>query len=380
MITILLVDDQNLVQQGIKSLLEQEMELKVIGTVKDGKSALEAITRTKPDIVLLDIEMPGMNGITTTKYINRISPETKVIILSTHEDKKYVTQALLAGAKGYLLKSSLMTDLKQAIIAVDNGYSQIESRLLAKVFDPTNLKSKTKKTTTPSSPSGKAPQNHHRSPAKVSAAAKSKNTSERSGAVVAPIETITTPDTSTAETVVNQKIDTVTTSNSLASTNSTNSNLLEAEIVTENTEDLKSDLLKPENITVSLPNSEDSLELQTVSSQASYPNRFDYYSNGKNASALTKRVLFASRTNKTSSPKLQFQASKFTQQLKSQLSLISDLAKQSDRSWVQKFKSIYLRLKHQLGASIQHKQQRDLIWNLGLIVLGVMIVIILSNL
>lgn len=140
MINILIADDQNLVQQGIKSLLDLDTELKVIGAVKDGRSAIMEVERLRPDIVLLDIEMPHMNGITTTKYISRVFPQTKVIILSSYADKKYVMQALMAGAKGYLLKSSLMTDLKQAIMAVQNGYSQIDSRLLAKVFDPSNVK------------------------------------------------------------------------------------------------------------------------------------------------------------------------------------------------------------------------------------------------
>lgn len=142
MISILLVDDQNLVQEGIKSLLEQYSDLKVIGTVKDGRSAIKQIDVLRPDIVLLDIEMPGMDGITATKYITHLSPQTKVIILSSHEDKKYLTQALMAGAKAYILKSSLSKDLKQAILAVNDGYTHIESRLLAKIFDPTNIKSR----------------------------------------------------------------------------------------------------------------------------------------------------------------------------------------------------------------------------------------------
>ena len=142
MIRILLVDDQHLVQQGIKSLLDRDRELIVIGAVDDGRSAVKEIEYLRPDIVLLDIEMPGMDGITATKYITRLSPRTKVIILSSHEDKKYVTQALMAGAKGYILKSSTMSDLKQTIVAVNNGYSQINSKLLAKVFDPSNFKSR----------------------------------------------------------------------------------------------------------------------------------------------------------------------------------------------------------------------------------------------
>lgn len=140
MIRILLVDDQNLVQQGIKSLLDQDPILKVIGTVKDGRSAIKQIDILQPDIVLLDIEMPGMDGITATKYISRLSPKTKVIILSSHEDKKYLTQALMAGAKAYILKTSLIKDLRQAILAVEGGYSHIESRLLAKIFAPSNFK------------------------------------------------------------------------------------------------------------------------------------------------------------------------------------------------------------------------------------------------
>lgn len=140
MIRILLVDDQNLVQQGIKSLLAQDQRFKVIGAVSDGRSAIRQTSLLRPEIVLLDIEMPGMNGISVTKYICRFFPATKVIILSSHEDKKYVVQALVAGAKAYMLKSSLMDDLEQAILAVNNGYSQIESRLLAKVVNSSNMK------------------------------------------------------------------------------------------------------------------------------------------------------------------------------------------------------------------------------------------------
>ena len=141
MIRILVVDDQNLIQQGIKSLLDQEREFKIIGAVNNGESAIRAINRLRPDIVLLDIEMPGMNGISVTKYINHFLPQTKVIILSTHEEKAYLVKALVAGAKAYILKDSLTADLKQAILAVNNGYSQIESRLLAKVINSERIKS-----------------------------------------------------------------------------------------------------------------------------------------------------------------------------------------------------------------------------------------------
>lgn len=147
MIRILLVDDQNLVQQGIKSLLAQDPDLEIVATLKDGRSAVSKVAELSPDIVLLDVEMPGMDGITATKYITHLAPQTKVIILSSHEDKKYLTQALMAGARAYLLKDSLLKDLKQSIIAVNNGYTQIESRLLSKILDPSNLKSNNRQQT-----------------------------------------------------------------------------------------------------------------------------------------------------------------------------------------------------------------------------------------
>lgn len=141
MIRILIVDDQNLVRQGIKSLLDKDLNFKVIGVVRDGRSAVKQVDVLRPDIVLIDIEMPTMNGIIATKYINHLSPDTKVIVLSSYEDRKYVVRALMAGAKAYLLKDSLTTDLKQAIIAVNSGYSHIESRLLAKIFNSDKMRS-----------------------------------------------------------------------------------------------------------------------------------------------------------------------------------------------------------------------------------------------
>ena len=139
MIRILIVDDQNLVRQGIKSLIDKDLSFEIVGMVGDGRDAVTQVELLRPDIVLLDIEMPKMNGISTTEHISHLAPDTKVIILSSHEDDKYIVQALVAGAKGYILKNSLSIDLKQAILAVNSGYSHIESRLLAKVFNSENI-------------------------------------------------------------------------------------------------------------------------------------------------------------------------------------------------------------------------------------------------
>ncbi len=133
MIRILLVDDQNLMLQGIKALLEDEPNFQIVGVANNGRTAVEEAERLQPDIVSLDLEMPKMNGITATEYIRCLVPQSKVIILTCHDREKYIVKALQAGAKGYLLKDSLAKELQQTIWAVSKGYSQIESKLLAKV-------------------------------------------------------------------------------------------------------------------------------------------------------------------------------------------------------------------------------------------------------
>ena len=118
-------------------MLEPRPKLKVVGTAEDGNSAIEQIGILMPDIVLMDIEMPVMNGITATQKICQQFPKTKVLVLSSHKDLESVTQALEAGAEGYLLKNTLAEDLEQAIWSVYRGRSQIESKLLKEVFAKT---------------------------------------------------------------------------------------------------------------------------------------------------------------------------------------------------------------------------------------------------
>jgi HlyD family secretion protein len=116
-------------------LLEPRPKLKVVGTAEDGNSAIKQVGTLKPDLVIMDLEMPEMNGITATEKICQQFPKTKVLVLSCHENKKYVTQALQAGARGYLLKYTLAEDLEQAIWSVYQGSSQIiESKLLKGVL------------------------------------------------------------------------------------------------------------------------------------------------------------------------------------------------------------------------------------------------------
>jgi DNA-binding NarL/FixJ family response regulator len=133
MIRILLVDDRDLILQGIQVLLEDDSQFKIVGTAKDGRTAVEEAERLQPDIVLLDLEMPKMNGITATEYLSCLVPDARVILLTSHEGKEYLIKAQKAGARGYLFKNSSTKDLKKVILTVHQGYSQIESKLLAKV-------------------------------------------------------------------------------------------------------------------------------------------------------------------------------------------------------------------------------------------------------
>ena len=139
MIRILLVDDQSLVRQGIQALLETRTKLQVVGTTEDGNDAIEQVKTLKPDVVLIDIEMPGMSGITATHRICQQFPLTKVIVLSSHENREYIIQSFQAGAVGYLPKSTLADDLEQAIRSVYRGHLHPELKLLKKVLTGASL-------------------------------------------------------------------------------------------------------------------------------------------------------------------------------------------------------------------------------------------------
>ena len=132
MIKVLLADDQFSILEGIKAILEHEPGIEIVGTAKDGQTAIAQVKKLRPDILLIDIEMPKMNGITATKYIRKYLPDTKIIVLTSHNDQDYIAEALLAGASGYLLKDSLIKDLKQAIYAFGISYSDIKAKLLTK--------------------------------------------------------------------------------------------------------------------------------------------------------------------------------------------------------------------------------------------------------
>lgn len=119
-IRLLLVDDHDLVRQGLKVLLERQ-GFQVVGEASDGQAALRLVAKDKLDVAIMDISMPVLNGIDAAREVTKLSPKTKVILLTQHDEDHYVTEALRSGAKGYVLKSQAGDDLVHAIREVCRG-------------------------------------------------------------------------------------------------------------------------------------------------------------------------------------------------------------------------------------------------------------------
>jgi DNA-binding NarL/FixJ family response regulator len=132
-IRVLLVDDQRLMREGLRILLELEPDLAVVGEVGDGQVAIEVYADTQPDVVLMDIRMPGMDGVEATWRIRAQWPEARIIILTTFDDDAYVFEGLRAGALGYLLKAVSGQELADAIRVVAGGGALIEPSVARKV-------------------------------------------------------------------------------------------------------------------------------------------------------------------------------------------------------------------------------------------------------
>ncbi|MEA5616307.1 response regulator transcription factor [Cronbergia sp. UHCC 0137] len=134
MIKVLLVDDQNLIRQGLRALLELETDLDIVGEAENGEVALHLISQLHPDVVLMDIRMPIMDGVAATKAIQQNFSNTKVLVLTTFDDEEYVKAALQNGAMGYLLKDTPSEELAVAIRAVNKGYSQLGPGIVKKLL------------------------------------------------------------------------------------------------------------------------------------------------------------------------------------------------------------------------------------------------------
>lgn len=136
-IRILLADDHTVIRKGLRALLERQKEFAVVAEAADGREAVETAEALAPDVAVIDIGMPNLNGIEAARRITEKRPETGVVILSMHADESYVLRALKSGARGYLLKDSPEEDLIQAIHAVHRGkafFSPEISKMLAEDY------------------------------------------------------------------------------------------------------------------------------------------------------------------------------------------------------------------------------------------------------
>jgi DNA-binding NarL/FixJ family response regulator len=120
-IKILIADDHSLVREGITAMLKLYDDVEVVGEASDGKEAIEKTAKIKPDIVLMDIAMPGLGGLEATLELKKRCPEVKILILSQYDDTEYVSRFLKAGVSGYILKSAIGSELISAIRAVVSG-------------------------------------------------------------------------------------------------------------------------------------------------------------------------------------------------------------------------------------------------------------------
>lgn len=141
-INVLLVDDHGLVRQGLKQIIELEEDIVVISQASNGEEAIEKITKIKPNVVLLDINMPKMNGIQTLRRIKDMDKTIKVIMLTFHEDKEYLLETIYLGANGYVLKDAESASLVKAIRDVNNGASYIHPNITTEIVKDFNNKGK----------------------------------------------------------------------------------------------------------------------------------------------------------------------------------------------------------------------------------------------
>ncbi len=134
-IRLLIADDHTIVRQGLRKLLEDEPGMEVIGEAVDGRDAVTKATDMMPDIVLMDLSMPGLHGLEAARQITKRLPKTRVLILSMHKNEAYVLQALQAGASGYILKDSASEEVTGAIRAVSRGDSYLSPAISRLVIE-----------------------------------------------------------------------------------------------------------------------------------------------------------------------------------------------------------------------------------------------------
>lgn len=132
---ILIVEDHTLLRAGLRALLTQDPDIEIVGEADNGRDAIQAVGALAPHLVLMDISMPGMNGIEALRDIKRRNPETRVLMLTIHKTDEYIHESLSAGANGYILKDATHDELRVAIRSVLNGKTYLSPDISGKVIN-----------------------------------------------------------------------------------------------------------------------------------------------------------------------------------------------------------------------------------------------------
>jgi DNA-binding NarL/FixJ family response regulator len=135
MITTIVADDHQIVIEGLRALLAKQMDISCVGEAQDGRQALDLVRELRPDIAIMDVGMPGLNGIDATRHIIDEFPQTRVMLLSMHAGRDYVSEALAAGATGYVVKDTAFEDLVRAIRIVAEGGVFLSQSVVHGVLD-----------------------------------------------------------------------------------------------------------------------------------------------------------------------------------------------------------------------------------------------------
>jgi len=134
-VRIVIAEDHTILREGLRSLLSSDPNFEIVGEAEDGREAIKCIEKLKPDLILTDLSMPRMNGMEAIKEIRRISPVTKILVLTVHKTEEYILATFRAGANGYLLKDSTHAELVMAVKKVLSGKQYISPEISAKVIE-----------------------------------------------------------------------------------------------------------------------------------------------------------------------------------------------------------------------------------------------------
>ena len=144
-VLVLVVDDQHLIREGIASMLDVQDGVEIVGMAENGRDAIEKATALAPDIILMDIHMPVMDGIEATEKLRQQLPDTQVVMLTTFDDEEYIIRSLRAGASGYLLKDIPVNDLAQAVRLAHAGVYQLAPEIAGKLVGNLTIEGSTTK-------------------------------------------------------------------------------------------------------------------------------------------------------------------------------------------------------------------------------------------